>query len=180
MGTFRYYIAHLWTEVVTVPSSILELCHLIPSPVLLPGRDQARERTMKTNLRSGWSRSSWPCFLLGTRFFLWLKWDLWAPFMYLSMAHTLDTSLWETENLLKRSDSSEILTSVQSSLVRAVFSLSTQARYPRFSSPYSTLHFPGIWPLYTYLCCSLFYGSLCHYINIVNCYKTRQNHWKMS
>lgn len=30
-----------------------------------------------------------------------------------------------------------------------------------------------------YMAASL-YGSLCHYINIVNCYKTRQNHWKMS
>lgn len=27
---------------------------------------------------------------------------------------------------------------------------------------------------------ALLYGGLCHYINIVNCYKTRQNHWKMS
>lgn len=30
-----------------------------------------------------------------------------------------------------------------------------------------------------YMAASL-YGGLCHYINIVDCYKTRQNHWKMS
>lgn len=36
------------------------------------------------------------------------------------------------------------------------------------------LHFT---PIYM---AALLYGGLCHYINIVNCYKTRQNHWKMS
>lgn len=51
-----------------------------------------------------------------------------------------------------------------------------QSSVPRLVSA-ASLRALHLTPIYA---AALLYGGLCHYINIVNCYKTRQNHWKMS